>query len=183
MAQKQPRRLDPAALWEYALRALAGRAHSASDLASKLRRRAASQDDVAGVLARLREYGYLDDRRYAQSFAASRLENQGFGPMRVLRDLRSRRVAPSIAQKAVASAYKDTDEPALIEAFLARKYRHTPLGLYLAEPKHLASVYRKLRLAGFGSSNVVRVLKRYADAAGELESFEDDSLPPGSETD
>jgi regulatory protein len=174
MAQKKPRLLPAAALWEYALRTLGGRAHSVSELSEKLRRRAERAADVQDVLARLKECGYLDDRRYAQSLASSRLQDQGFGRMRVLRDLRARRVAPSVAEQAVKSAYQDTDEPALIEAFLARRYRATPLGPYLAEPKHLASVYRKLRLAGFGSANVIRILKKHAAAAEDLESLEDE---------
>ncbi len=174
-----PRRLSSEALWEYALHALAGRAYSVSELTAKLRGRAERQDDVPPVIARLKERGYLDDRRYAQAFAASRRENQGFGQSRVLRDLRARRVAPSVAEQAVRAAYRDADEAALIEAFLARKYRHTALGPYLAEPRHLASVYRKLRLAGFTAAGVIRVLKRYADAAGDLESLEQDEPEQG----
>ncbi len=178
MAHAQPRRLDFEALWNYALRVLGARAHTVSELSAKLRRRAERQDDAARVIARLKEYGYLDDRRFAAAFAASRLENQGFGRGRVLRDLRARHVAPAVAEQAVAAAYRDADETAMIEAFLSRKYRRTALGPYLAEPKHLASAYRKLRLAGFSSSAVVRVLKRYAEAAGDLESLEDAPQEP-----
>lgn len=178
MAHPQTRRLAFEALWEYALRVLGGRAHTVAELGAKLRRRAERQDDAARVVARLRECGYLDDRRFAAAFAASRLENQGFGRARVLRDLRARRVAPQVAEQAVKSAYHNTDETALIEAFLARKYRQMELASYLAEPKHLASVYRKLRLAGFGSPAVIRVLQRYADAAGDLESVEEEPPEP-----
>jgi regulatory protein len=178
MAHAQPRRLDFEALLDYALRLLGARAHTVSELSAKLRRRAGKQDDAARVLARLKECGYLDDRRFAAAFAASRLENQGFGRGRVLRDLRARRVAPAVAEQAVAAAYQNTDETAMIEAFLTRKYRRTALGPYLTEPKHLASVYRKLRLAGFSSPAVVRVLKRYAEAAADLESLEDDQQEP-----
>ena len=41
--------------------------------------------------------------------------------------------------------------------------------IILQDPKHLASAYRKLRYAGFGSSSAIRALKRYADRADELE--------------
>jgi hypothetical protein len=44
----------------------------------------------------------------------------------------------------------------------------------LRDEKHLASAYRKLRYAGFGSGNAIRVLKRYAERADELESLEDE---------
>ncbi len=172
MAQRRTRLLDSEALWAYALRALSGRGHSLSELREKLSRRAERQADVTEVLGRLKRYGYLDDRRFAESYAESRLGNEGFGRMRVLRDLRQKRVAPAVAEKAVQEAYQGVDETSLIEAFLERKYRKIPLPDYLAEPRHLAAAYRKLRLAGFSSGNVIRVLKRYASGADDLEAFE-----------
>jgi regulatory protein len=172
MAQRQTKLLDLEALWSYALRALGGRAHSISELREKLKRRAGRGEDVEEVLGRLKRHGYLDDRRLAESFAASRLGNEGFGRMRVLRELRRKRVAPAVAEKAVQSAYREVDEVALIEAFLERKYRKIPLPAYLAEPRHLAAAYQKLRLAGFSSGNAIRVLKRYAAGAEDLESLE-----------
>jgi regulatory protein len=173
MAQRRPRKLDAEALWQYALRAIGGRAHSISELRDKLRQRAENEPDVESVLGRLKRYGYLDDRRLAESYAASRLENEGLGRLRVLRDLRRKRVAPAVAEQAVRSTYSQADEVALIEAYLERKYRKIPLKAYLAEPRHLASAYRRLRLAGFGSANAIRVLKRYAAEAEMLEEEED----------
>jgi len=176
MAQQKPRRLDAEALWAYALRALGNRAHSISELRDKLRRRAEREADIDGVLSRLKRYGYLDDHRLAEAYTASRLENEGLGRLRVLRDLRRKRVAPAVAEQAVREAYRETDEIRLIEGFLERKYRKIPLKTYLAEPRHLASAYRKLRLAGFTSGPVIQVLKRYAEQAESLESLE-----PGEE--
>ncbi len=169
-----PKRLDSAALFEYALRSLSARAQSAGELRQKLARRAESAEDVTGVLLRLKEAGYLDDKRYAEAIAASRLENQGFGKARVLRDLRQRRVAGAVAGKAVEDAYRETDELELIEAYLRRKYRNVVFEEFLAEPKNLASAYRRLRTAGFGSANSVRVLKRFATEPEMLDGLEDE---------
>ncbi len=87
----------------------------------------------------------------------------------------SRRVAPALAKQAAATAYQETDEVAMIEQFLARKFRGKNLGELLQEPKHLASAYRKLRGAGFSTGNSIRVLKRYAAEADSLEELEDES--------
>ena len=157
----------------YAARALAARAQSSSELRTRLKRRAARQQDVEEVLSRLKQSGYLNDRRFADSFANWRRENQGFGKTRVMRDLMARRVAPAVAQQAVHAAYQETDEVAMIEKFLERKYRGKDLGALLAEEKHLASAFRKLRAAGFGAGNSIRVLKRYAEQADRLEEMED----------
>ncbi len=172
MNEKKPRKLDAQALWEYALRALGARAHSAGELRDKLIRRAERQEDVAGVLRQLKDYGYLDDQRYAATFSAARLENDGLGRARVLTDLRRRRVAPSVAENAVTEAYRGTDEVELIEAYLRRKFRKIALQEYLADPRHLAAAYRRLRTAGFSSGNSIRVLKRFAAEPELLDGLE-----------
>ncbi|MGH9593095.1 MAG: regulatory protein RecX [Bryobacteraceae bacterium] len=161
----------------YAARALSARAQSLSELRTRLKRRAAHQEDVDHVLARLKEAGFVNDRTFAGTFAEWRRENQGLGKTRVLRDLMARRVAPAVAREAVESVYHETDEVAMIEAFLARKYRGKDLGKLLTEPKHLASAFRKLRGAGFAAGNSIRVLKRYAAEADQLE----ESVPDGEE--
>ncbi len=154
---------------EYALRLLGGRACSTGELRQKLRRKAENPDDIEGVVARLKELGYLNDKRFADAYATARLENQGFGKMRVLRDLRQRRVAPGVAEQAVQHVFEDTDEIKLIEEFLRRKFPRDDLARTLADEKKLAAAYRRLRYAGFGAGNSIRVLKRYAAKAEELE--------------
>jgi regulatory protein len=175
--RSSPRPLEGEALLAYALRALAGRAHSVGELREKLRRRAAHAEEVEAILRRLREQGYLDDRRLAEGYAAARLENEGLGKIRVLADLRRRRVAPKLAERAVEQAYRDTDETRLIEDFLRRKYRKTPLEAVLAEPKGLAGAYRRLRAAGFRASAALAALRRLArdpEALDALEGAEED---------
>ena len=168
-----PKKLSGEALWEYALRVLGGRAYSASELRQKLRRRAESPDDVNAVMSKLREYGLADDQRFSELFAAARLANAGFGQFRVLQELRSKQVAPAIAEQAVAGAFAGTDEKELAEKLLLRKYRGKDLAAFLSEEKNLASAYRRLRTAGFSSAATLSVLKRYSQRAGECEPADD----------
>ena len=157
----------------YAARILSARAQTVSELRDKLQKRAAQPGDVVEALRRIKDAGYLNDEKFAGSFASWRRDNEGLGKTRVLRDLMARRVAPAVAKKAIDAAYSGTDEVAMIEAFLARKYRGKNLGALLAEEKHLASAYRKLRTAGFTGGASIRVLKRYAAEADQLEDMED----------
>lgn len=166
--------LDIEGLMNYAARALSARAYSISELSARLKKRAARQADVDEVLDRLKRGGVLNDRRLAGSFAEWRRDSQGLGKHRVLRDLMNRRVAPAVAREAVDAAYEGADEPAMIQAFLERKFRGKDLGALLQDQKHLASVFRKLRGAGFSTGNSIRVLKRYAAEAERLEEREDD---------
>jgi regulatory protein len=156
----------------YALRLLGGRAHSIGELKEKMRRRSERPESVERVLARLKEAGYVNDRKFAENYAASRLENQGLGKMRVLRDLRQRRVAPQLAQQVTERTFQSTDETELIQAFLQRKFRGKQLGPFLKDPKNLAAAFRRLRYAGFSSGATIRVLKRYSNQADELEGLE-----------
>jgi regulatory protein len=172
MTKRKPKLFQNEELLNYAVRALGGRAHSTGELREKLRRRAERAEDVDAVLAKLKELGYLDDKRFAESYAAARLENQGLGKMRVLRDLRQRRIAPQLAEQVAEKTYQETDETKLIEDFLKRKYRSKKLGEFLGEEKNLAGAYRRLRYAGFSAGASIRVLKRYAKQAEELEGLE-----------
>jgi regulatory protein len=159
--RKEPAKLDANGLWDYALRVLARRPHSVSELKTKLGRRAQSPADLTQTLAKLREYGLTNDRKFSEAFASARLQNQGYGRFRVLRDLRARRVAPEVAEDAVSKTFKETDELELIGQYLDRKYRGRNLPEMLQDENTLASIYRRLRLAGFSSSNTLTVLRRY----------------------
>ena len=173
MAFRTPKPLDVDGLMNYAARALSARAYTISELKTRLKKRAARAEDIEAVLARLKDAGVVNDRRFAGSFAEWRRENQGLGKTRVLRDLMARRVAPAVAKEAVDAAFEGVDEIAMIEAFLKRKYRGKDLGALLREEKNLASAFRKLRGAGFSAGNSIRVLKRYAAEAERLEEMEE----------
>ena len=166
---RAPRLLDADALNGYAMKILGVRALSVSEVRVKLTRKAENPADVEPLIARLREYGFLNDAKFAENYAAARRDREGFGKMRVLRDLRQRRVAPPVAENAVTATFSGVDETEMIEAFLARKFRNVNLTAHLQDERHLQSVYRKLRYAGFSSGATIGVLKRYAARADELE--------------
>jgi regulatory protein len=172
MKERKPARLDAAALWDYAVKALAGRAHSTGELREKLRRKAERAADVDPTIARLKDYGYLNDRRFAENFAAARLENEGLGRTRILADLARRRVAPAVAQQTVGKVYQNVDEAALIEDFIRRKYRLADREGLFRDEKDLASAYRKLMRAGFRSAASIAVLKRFARNPDLLDGIE-----------
>jgi regulatory protein len=167
-AKKQPP--DAGQAWEYALRVLSTRALSSAELRARLRRRGAVPEVIDGVMAKLKEYGYLNDAAFAGAYANARMENQSHGRARVLRDLKSRQVSGKVAEEAVNAAYSGTDEVKLIEEYLGRKFRRENLAEYLADAKHLAAVFRRLRYAGYSASNSIKVLKRFSIQADELES-------------
>jgi regulatory protein len=177
MEERKPRLLNLAGLWEYALRILAARAYSSGEIREKLRRRAEKAGDVDGVITLLKDRGYLDDRRFAESFASARLANDKFGRSRVVRDLRTRRVAPGLAETTVRKVYENVSEQALIEDFVRRKYRLAEREGLFTDDKDLAKAYRRLLHAGFRSGEILKTLKRFARNPELLDAFE----PPEEE--
>jgi regulatory protein len=172
MKERAPKRLDAGALWLYALKVLGGRAHSSGELRQKMRLRAMRPEDVDEALVRLKELGYLDDRKFAESFAASRLSGDKFGRTRVIQDLRQRRVAPALAETTAAKVYENVDESAMIEDLIRRKYRTAAREGLFQEDKDMAAAYRRLARAGFRSADIIRVLKKFARNPDLLDSFE-----------
>jgi regulatory protein len=179
MQPPKPRsKLPEGALFDYAVRALANRACSSDELRFKLRQRAEKLSDIEPVVARLKELGYLDDRRFAEMYTAMRVENDGFGKSRVLHDLRGRRVAPKLAEKAVSQAFQDKNEDEMVAAYVARRMPSVVAGGHTGDERKLAAAYRKLRRAGFAPGAILTVLKRFA-AHPELldEPLPDDDMP------
>lgn len=171
--RSSPVKLDGEGLWTYALRVLARRPHSVGELRQKLLRRAADRTIAIATMEKLSEYGLVNDKHFSEAFASARLQNQGFGKQRVLRDLRTKQVVGKTAEDAIQKVFEDTDESTLIHQFLERKYRGKSLPVFLQEEKNLLGVYRRLRLAGFSSSLSLATLRQYKSDLPELEEHEE----------
>jgi SOS response regulatory protein OraA/RecX len=173
--RKPPTRLPEGELYTYALKALAARARSAGEMRRLLSRRAIEAAGVDHVLERLAARGYLNDQRFSEALASMRLENQRFGRVRVLRELRARRVAADVAEQAVDAVYAEVDETHLLRGHLGRRLRGQPLP---AEPNKLASLYRALRRAGFTHSTVLTELRHRKGHPEWLEKLQEEEESP-----
>ncbi len=90
-ARKKPQPLDEAALYQYAVAALARQMRTVAELKRLMSRRVepgeAGESKVAAVVARLLDQHYLDDPAFASTYARLRQENQSFGKRRVQQEL------------------------------------------------------------------------------------------------
>jgi regulatory protein len=175
---RRPRKLAAEELFEYAVKSLGARAYSTGDLKSKLRMRAANPADADAAIERLKDIGYLDDKRFAEGYATARVDNDGFGRMRVLQDLRAKRIAGEMAEKAVEQAVGDKTEAELIDAFIERRMPSVMTEGPIEDERKLAAAYRKLRRAGFTSGGILTALKRMAARPEEItEPVEEEEEP------
>ncbi len=124
--------------------------------------RAANPPDVDATVDRLKDIGYLNDQRFAENFASARVENEGFGRMRVLSDLRARRVPGTLAEQAVEQALAGKSEAELIDSYIARRMPSIAAGGRIEDERKLATAYRRLRRAGFTSGPILTALKGLA---------------------
>jgi regulatory protein len=124
-----------------ALRALARRAHARLDLRRRLVKRQHPPAAVEAALDRLALHGLLDDRRFAEQYAALRA-TRGKGPARLLRDLQAQGVERRTAEQAVRRALEEEGiDPGVEARAVAAKRARQLAGLPVA--------VRKRRLLAF----------------------------------
>jgi regulatory protein len=151
---------DQAALYEYAVAALARRMRSVAELKRLLRGRLAGQSGsealVEGVIGKLKDQHYLNDSQYAAAYISYRRENEKFGRLRVITELKSRGIHGDIITNSVKEAYAGVNEEKLARQYLARKRIDKP-----ADGKAAAKTFRALARAGFATPTIIAVLKKW----------------------
>jgi regulatory protein len=158
---KKPRApLNEAGLYEYAVKALGRRMRTEAELRRLMRQRAepgdAGERVIAAVILRLKEYGYLDDRSYAETFTRLRQENEKLGARTVRQKLQQKGVAAPIVEETIEARYAGTDEETLARQYLERKRIRKP-----EDEKATARVMRRLVAAGFATGVIYRILRQW----------------------
>lgn len=83
----------------------------------------ANKEMVDTVIARLQEYGYLNDDRFAFSYASLKVKRRPIGRRRLERDLKFKKVGKAVAEEALELVYSETPEEQLIEAAIEKRIR------------------------------------------------------------
>jgi regulatory protein len=160
-------------LYEYAVGSLARRMRSVAELKRLMRARIEDSDSEYGrtlvelVIRRLKDQGYLNDSQYATSYSSLRRDNQKFGRMRVVTELKSRGVHGDVISKAVEATFENVNEEKQARDYLQKKRMAKPQG-----PKEAARIFRRLAHAGFGTKTILTILKRWDVDDETLESIE-----------
>ena len=158
--RKRPQPLDEAALYEYAVAALARQMRTVAELKRLMSRRVeageAGESKMAAVVARLAEQHYLDDRGFASNYARLRLENQSLGKRRVQQELIRKGVQAELIAGSLESAYAQVTEEELARRYVARKRMVKP-----QNDKETARLVRRLVAAGFSFAIISTLLKSW----------------------
>ena len=107
-----------------AIKLLTIKPRSVAELRERLLRgKDANKNVVETVIARLQEYGYLNDERFAFSYASLRVKQRPLGRRRLQRDLKLKKVANSVAEEALELVFAETPEEKLIDAAIEKRIR------------------------------------------------------------
>jgi regulatory protein len=135
---------------------LARRAYSVAELRRALERTFPSNGAVASALARLRQLGYLNDKKFAENYAASLVRNRALGRQRVRRELRAKLVDYKAIEPALEQAFEQIDERELLERTLTKKLHGLRLPITRSK---LHSLCQSLMRRGFSSGDIMKAVR------------------------
>ena len=159
--------------FQLALRYLGTRAYSVAELKQKLRRKEIPAAEIDETVVRLKQLGFLDDRRLAEHYASWLTRNCAFGRFRVERELKARRVDPRAVEPAVDQAFRESDEKTLLERALDRKMRGLRLPLTRSR---LFSLCNSLRRKGFRSDDIMKAVRARPELAPVADDVDPDAF-------
>ena len=110
--------------FERAVKLIAAKSRSVAELRERLlQSRQSNKSDFEAVISRLKEYGYLDDERFAFSYASLKVKQRPIGRRRLERDLKFKKVDSAVANEALELVYTETTEEELIDRAIEKRIR------------------------------------------------------------
>jgi regulatory protein len=126
--EKAPRRIDPEKArertFQRAVKLLAAKPRSVAELRERLLEKEWTNGEIVeAVLAKLSEYGYLNDERFAFGYASYRVRQKPVGRQRLKRDLQLKKVDRKTADEALRLVFEETPEEELIDRAIEKRTR------------------------------------------------------------
>ncbi|OBS10160.1 hypothetical protein Thpro_021210 [Acidihalobacter prosperus] len=134
---------------------MARREHGRAELARKLAQRGFGVDEVEPTLDALESQGLLSEVRYVESYVRSRID-RGYGPLRILAELRQRGASEAAAREALAldaEAWR-----ARARQYYQRHFSGPP-----ADYRERARRWRHMQQRGFDADTLATVLDHEGD--------------------
>ncbi len=154
--------------FDRAVKLLSSRSRSVAELRDLLLRgRGAKKEIVEEVLTRLKEYGYLDDERFALGYASLKLQQRPIGRRRLKRDLLIKKVDGATVDDALDNVFAEVTEEELIDRAIEKRIRVRGRPRTRAQAK---SLFDHLLRQGFPYELVVEKVRAASQTdLGELE--------------
>jgi regulatory protein len=154
-----------------AVKLLAAKPRSVEELRERLLEKQWADDAAVDyALAKLKEYGYLDDERFAFGFASYRVKQKPVGRQRLARDLQTKKISKETADAALELVYQETPEEELIARAIDKRVRLRGRPATRQETK---SLYDHLLRLGFSYDLIIRKVREASSAPEEGDEAED----------
>ncbi len=124
--------------FQRAAKLLAAKPRSIAELRERLLESPSTNKEVVEtVIERLREYGYLDDDRFALGYAQWKVKQRPIGRRRLERDLTMKKVERTVADQVLDQVFEETPEEELIDLAIEKRIRLRGAPKTRAEAKSL----------------------------------------------
>jgi regulatory protein len=134
-------------LFNRAVRLLAAKPRSVAEIRDRLLKPTGIDPNIVeAVLKRLAEYGYVNDERFAFSYASYRLRQKPIGRRRLQLDLSLKKVDRETAEEALKIAYAETPEDEIIDRAIEKRTR---LRGHPGSPVEMNALFNFLLRQGF----------------------------------
>lgn len=151
-----------------AVKLLAAKPRSVGELRERLlEKQWVTEEVVDAVLARLREYGYLNDESFAFGYASFKVRQKPVGRQRLQRALSLKKIDKETADEALRLVFEETPEETLIERAIEKRVRLRGRPETRAEMK---SLFDHLLRQGFSYELVIRKVR--AASAADIDEEE-----------
>lgn len=138
---------------------LSRRDHSEKELLLKLRQKGFSEG-AAEAVEKLRDYGYVDDERFAFSYASELQRLKHFGKKRIEQELFKKGIDREIVSEVLDTL--EFDENELYDLIMKKYYRN------LSTEKGVQKTINALVRAGYGFGEIKAALSLVAENEGEF---------------
>ena len=97
--------------------------HSSGDALRLMKRWGVADDEARSVLAQLQNDRFIDDARFAETFARDKLNLSGWGAYKIKMSLRAKGVSREIIEEVVTPMFEATDMAERLVEIMQRKMR------------------------------------------------------------
>ena len=138
----------------YALRCLARKSYSEAELSKKMQEKAISKPNIQKIIKDLKEYGYINDSQWIDSFLRQKAPN--YGPRAIANKLYAKGFSKEKIHEALEKLQDNGDQNADIQKLLKTRYRNRDLSNSKERQKVIGSLIRK----GFEFNHIISVLNK-----------------------
>jgi len=145
--------------FKQALKFLGYRARSEAEVRTKLAQSGFSLKIIEPTLTKLRSLKLLDDEAFARAFAQARIEDRGYGPLRLERELRRKGIASALIARLLDESFARNGGKERARALVEKRFG----GKDLSDAKTLRRAVGLLQRSGYRDSVIAEVLQQPVD--------------------